>query len=476
MTNKMKNGHNIDEGEGDGDFIETPTPSVAEFDDEEGEGEGIIDIEGSFAPMLFGVSQRRIRDMHNDYTNRELDPRPPFQRGYVWDRTKASRLVESVLMNVPLPLIYTAEEGDGKELVIDGQQRLLSLFGFISGIFPKDKSSAPFRLTKLKLMKNLNGKLYDDLEETTKRKLMTYNIQVIKISADSHPDVKFEIFERLNSGAVKLNAQELRNCVYRGPFNDVLRELSGDENFKKCIGTSNALDRMQDCELILRFLAFYDRTYLKYPENMKSFLNTFMDDNKNLPQDKAEDFRKTFKKSSELSYSVLGTNAFRRFSIGTEQNPAGGHWERTINRALFDVTMWGFSQYEKRQIVPCIDTIKDAYIDLIQSDEKFRDSVTSATGNRGKVRYRFETWQNRLKEIIDVQSQERRIFSKEEKSKLYSSSKMCAICKQEIVEFDDAEVDHRIPYSVGGSTSVENAQLAHRYCNRVKSDKTNKAF
>jgi hypothetical protein len=107
--------------------------------------------------MVFDVSQRRVRDLVADYHNKELDPRPPFQRGYVWDRTKASRLIESVLLNVPLPLIYTAEEDNGLEVVIDGQQRLLTLFHFIDGTFPRD--GRPFRLTKLKIMKDLNKKI-----------------------------------------------------------------------------------------------------------------------------------------------------------------------------------------------------------------------------------------------------------------------------------------------------------------------------
>jgi hypothetical protein len=226
---------------------------------------------------------------------------------------------------------------------------------------------------------------------------------------------------------------------------------------------------MQDCELILRFLAFYDRTYLNYPGGMKSFLNTFMDENKNIGQEKAQRFKEAFRKSAELSSYVFGSNAFRRFSIGNERRPAG-HWERTINRALYDVTMWGFSQYEKRQVIPKIDAIRDSYIDLIQTDPEFRDSVTSATGDKNRVLYRFDAWRDRLKQIIDVQYSERRIYSKDEKLALYQRSRSCAICKQEIVELDDAEVDHRTPYSIGGATDSENAQLTHRYCNRAKSD------
>jgi uncharacterized protein with ParB-like and HNH nuclease domain len=182
----------------------------------EDEEEEVIKIEGGFDPIIFSTSQRRIQDLNSDYANGDLDPRPSFQRGYVWDRTKASRLVESVLLNVPIPLIYTAEESDGREVVIDGQQRLLTLMHFIKGEFPRDTKK--FRLSKLSVLSDLNGKSYEELDEDVKRRFRQYTLTVIKIHQNSQDDVKFEIFERLNTGSVKLNAQELRNCVYRGPF------------------------------------------------------------------------------------------------------------------------------------------------------------------------------------------------------------------------------------------------------------------
>jgi hypothetical protein len=125
------------------DNVESRNTAGHAFEDQETEDEPTVI--GAFQPMLFSTSTRRVRDLNSDYTNQELDPRPSFQRGYVWDLAKASRLIESVLLNVPLPLIYTAEESDSnKEVVIDGQQRLLTLFGYIKGQFPRN--GRPFRL------------------------------------------------------------------------------------------------------------------------------------------------------------------------------------------------------------------------------------------------------------------------------------------------------------------------------------------
>lgn len=427
-----------------------------------------IVVEGGFDPIDFSPSQRRVQDLNSDFANGDLDPRPAFQRGYVWDRTKASRLVESILLNVPLPLVYTAEESDGKELVIDGQQRLLSLFGFIKGEFPKDNKR--FRLSNLKILSTLNGLAFDDLSEDLQRKFRRYNLSIIKINHTSHSDVKFEIFERLNTGSVKLNAQELRNCVYRGAFNEFLKDMTHNEYFQKCLGTTAIMQRSQDAELVLRFCAFKDRTYLNYNGGMKSFLNDYMDENRNISEAKQQKIGDAFKQAAELSYTVFGQKAFRRYAYGTQTNPEGG-WERQVNRALFDVIMWGFTLHDRRQIVAASDVIRDRFIQFSNEDREFRESITAATGDKGRTRYRFERWKEQLEDVITTPSDERRLFSRAEKRELYEASPICGICQNEIYAIDDAAVDHVRPYSAGGETDLSNAQIAHRYCNSVKSDR-----
>ena len=200
--------------------------------------------QATFTPVNFSHGTRRILDLYRAYhVDKELDPRPSFQRGYVWDRNRATKLIESILLHVPIPLIYTAEEEDGREVVIDGQQRLTACFSFIEGFFPPtandlERSKAgnevkkrPFRLGKMKILTELEGKGYGDLPPDLKKTLDRYGLQVIKISKESHPDVKFEIFERLNTGSVALADQEIRNCIYRGPYNDLINDLSNNETF-----------------------------------------------------------------------------------------------------------------------------------------------------------------------------------------------------------------------------------------------------
>lgn len=455
----------VESNDDEKDSVESRNTAGHAFEDQETEDEPAVI--GAFQPMLFSTSTRRVRDLNSDYTNQELDPRPSFQRGYVWDLAKASRLIESVLLNVPLPLIYTAEESDSnKEVVIDGQQRLLTLFGYIKGQFPRN--TRPFRLKHLKILSDLNGKLFSDLDEPYRTKILRYDMTIIKIGSSSDPNVKFEIFERLNSGSVSLNPQELRNCIYRGRFNDLLRELTEYPNFRKAIASETLLERMLDAELVLRFLAFYERTYLNFPGGIKSFLNDFMNDYcKSISIEKQKKFTDIFKQASDLVFSVFGENSFRRYSPGTERS-ADGRWERTVNRALYDIVMWGFTQYDKNTVIQNSDSIRSALIDLCVNDDEFRDSITAATNDRSRVTYRFTTWKNALDSVVGGDTPNPRLFSYELKMQMYAHNQDCGLCGQRVHTIDDCELDHIVPFSQGGLTVPDNAQVTHRYCNRKK--------
>jgi hypothetical protein len=218
-----------------------------------------------------------IRELFEMWQEGDLILGPEFQRRYVWDNKKASLLIESVLLEVPIPIIYLSEEDDSKLTVIDGQQRLRSLFRFLNN---------EFKLSGLSVLSHLNGKYFKDLDKKLQRNFKKFSLRVIEIRKESHPDVKFEIFERLNVGAVKLNDQELRNCVYRGEYNDLIKELAEDIDFLFLLGLKEPHKRMYDRELVLRFLAFYNQTYLKYKPPMKQFLNREMENNRNISDEK----------------------------------------------------------------------------------------------------------------------------------------------------------------------------------------------
>jgi len=400
-----------------------------------------------------------IRELYEMYKDGDLDPRPKFQRYFVWDDKKSSRLIESILLEVPIPNIYLAEDNKGRYSVVDGQQRLTSFINFMDG---------NLTLRGLLVLDDLNGKKFSELDKEDKSKFKKSTIHTIVIKRESQKDIRFEIFERLNTGSVKLNDQELRNCIYRGAYNQLLDELSHDRDFLELLGLRKPHKRMLDRELILRFFALYHKTYLRYEPPMKSFLNNEMETRVNLDENERTELKNTFKKSVELTKAVFGRNAFKRFIIGSEIDP-NGTWEgRRINKALFDVVMYGFTDYEKQQIYPKIDSIREELIWLMTHDQGFIDSITISTNDKSKVLERFEKWLRSLRQIVGYPAKEPRAFSSEIKKDLYNTNSSCRICNQEIKFLDDAEVDHVDFYWRGGKTIPSNARLVHRFCNRKR--------
>ncbi len=402
---------------------------------------------------------RSIFELYRQYQKGNLELRPEFQRLQVWDNTKSSRLIESVLLEVPIPVIYLSEESESKYSVIDGQQRLNAFIKFLEN---------NLRLSGLTILAELNGKRFQDIPKNLQDKFENATIRIIEIRKESNPDVKFEIFERLNTGAVQLNAQELRNCIYRGKYNELLKGLSEDKDFQFLLGLKEPHHRMQDRELILRFFAFYHNTHLKYTPSMKHFLNKEMERYRNLNEAEERDLTRIFKKSVRLSKTVFGDRAFRRFVAGSSKDP-NGYWEtRKINKGLFDIIMFGFAMYEENQIVPNSDQIREELIWFMTHDLEFIDTITVTTDRKDKIHTRFDKWLHALKEIVGTPKTEPRTFSLQYKKQLWESNPTCAICGQKIHLVDDAEIDHVEQYWRGGKTIPLNARLTHRYCNRSR--------
>ena len=410
-------------------------------------------------------SDRSIYELFRKFQRGDLILDPEFQRRYVWDNKKASLLIESVLLEVPIPVIYLAEEDNGKFTVIDGQQRLRSFFRFLNN---------EFKLRGLSVLSELNGKYFKDLDKEKQRKIEDTTLRVIEIRKESHPDVKFEIFERLNVGAVKLNDQELRNCIYRGRYNDLIKELAEDKDFLFLLGLKEPHKRMYDRELVLHFLAFYNQTYLKYKPPMKQFLNREMGNNRNISKEKIKELRRVFKETISMVKSVFGDKAFRRFIPGDEKDP-NGRWEiRKINVGLFEIIMFGFSRYNKNQIIPLSDVIREELLHMMTSDKEFIDSISgSGTTSTAKVTTRFKKWLDALEKIVGMPKTEPRTFSWELKKQLYEQNPVCAICGNKIMVIDDAAIDHIEHYWRGGKTIPSNARLVHRYCNLKRGGRNN---
>ena len=297
--------------------------------------------------------------------------------------------------------------------------------------------------------------------------ILSYTMRAVILQKESDPDLKFEVFERLNCGSVQLKDAELRNCMYRGTYNDMLNELAKNPFLLKIRRSDVPHKRMEDRQLILRFFAMKRNSHLNFRGGMKQFMNREMQDNRYAPPGEIEARKAEFENAIECAWHVFGVDAFRRWSEGDDLSPEG-QWESKLNVALWDTLLYTFAFFEKRQIVPAADAIREEFLDLMSSDDTFVDYIGRTTDKPDRVRYRAETWRQRLEAVVVVPPGETRAFNRKLKMDLHAANPACAICCQHIHAPEDAEVDHVLHYWRGGATIPANARLTHRYCNRAR--------
>lgn len=297
---------------------------------------------------------------------------PEFQRGYVWTIKQASRLIESLLLGLPIPGIFLGkDEYTQKLMVIDGQQRLKTLTYFFDGIF--EPSGRKFTLRNVQA--NYKGVSYKDLTEEDRRKIDDSLIHATIVKQDQPGGDNssiYHIFERLNTGGALLQPQEIRACVYHGDFAKLLSEINQCEAWREIYG--NTSPRMRDQELILRFLALkYMRSEYKRP--MKEFLNKFMARNRVLRYVSGETCTRAFSKTICMIYSAVGKGAFKP--------------KRNLNAAVFDGVMVGASELLEIRPNVGVETVAMRYRKLLE-DEEFQSASERATADEESVKRRLD--------------------------------------------------------------------------------------
>jgi uncharacterized protein with ParB-like and HNH nuclease domain len=420
----------------------------------DGVEEGDLQID-SRKEVILNKSDRSLQELHNWFKDGDLIIDPEWQRQYVWNRKQASKLIESYICDIPIPVIYLAENKNSSYEVIDGLQRLTSTFHFFEG---------KYKLDGLNIRKEFNGMFFKDLAEDIQKKLKKTTIRTFELSSQTSNDLKFIIFERLNTGGVALNEMEIRNCLYRGKLNTLIKELAKNEDFVSAINQKNLPLRMGDRALVLRFLAFYERTHTKAKNGLKNFLNDFLDNYKDTSDEKLDEYQRVFKKCMRACVTVFGDTAFRLLKDSQDKNT---EWAGRPNAAIFQVIASSFSEYDIGQITRSSDLIMEEYLDLITNDSTWIDYVRRATGEYTRIDYVFRTWQDRLKEVLKYKdaNDSERCFSNCLKQEMYNQNQTCSICGQKISILRDAAMDHNIHYWRGGKTIPENARLVHRLCN-----------
>ncbi|SFR44327.1 Protein of unknown function DUF262 [Marinobacter gudaonensis] len=317
-----------------------------------------------------------------------IDISPHYQRRDRWHVEKQSALIESFLLNIPVPPVYLSEDEYGTYTVIDGKQRITSIFEFLSG---------KFKLKDLKEVPELNGFTFEELPSQLKRALSIRPfMRVITLLKQSDPELKYEVFLRLNTGGEKLKAQEIRNVAFAGPLNELLFELSENEFIKRKLKITSSKSaqyrNMDDLELILRFFTIHDR-WQSFGKKIAIAMDDFMAENQFGDVGR---LRNLFNFSIEGCQRIWGELAF--------QKPLNNGWRDQLIAPLFDAQMVAVSLIDEARVSELeehSDEVLNATRELYYNDPEFHKAVTQATGDSLAIRNRISKLKNML-ETVEV--------------------------------------------------------------------------
>lgn len=352
----------------------TPLDSAASLDEYELTlSEGVEDDTLRERPL---AKKFEINSYGADYTVDTLVKRmrdnafkvPDFQRQYVWTLKHASKFIESLLMGLPVPGIFLyKEKGTNQHLVIDGQQRLRTLQAFYDGIF-REKV---FKLTGVR--DPWNDKRYVDLDPSDIRKLDDSVVHATIFQQEEPEDVLdsiYFVFERINTGGIRLSPQEIRNCISLGKFINMVKKLNQDINWRAVFGPAN--NRSKDEELIVRFCALYVKGE-QYERPMNKFLNDFSDEMNKAVDNELLELESIFKKTISAVSEIIGNRAFRLI--------------RALNAAVFDSVMVGLAKrISQDEVIDRAATLQ-AYNSLLEN-QNYRAACERSTADEENVRVR----------------------------------------------------------------------------------------
>lgn len=346
-----------------------------------------IPIEKPFNPKEINIKSKTMSldNIIKRIRESEIDLSPDFQRkGDLWSKQKQSQLIESMLIKLPLPAFYFDGSVDDKWLVVDGLQRLSAIKNFVV-----DES---LELQGLEFLKQVEGLKFSQLPRNFRRMIEETEIVAYIINPGTPSDVKFNIFKRINTGGLVLEPQEIRHALNQGVPAQFVARLAGLKSFKNATQNTIPTDRMLDREFATRFLAFFLYGPQNYRPDLDTFMTNAMADLKKLNVEKLDEIANAFDNAMVLSYKIFGKWAFRKvFSTKERRKP--------INKALFEV--WSVSlaklnPTQKELALRKKSRIFNNYVNLMNSDKAFVDSVSSATGDKGRVNYRY----SKINEIL----------------------------------------------------------------------------
>lgn len=315
----------------------------------------------------------------------QMDTTTYFQRqNDLWDKTKQSRLIESILIRFPLPAFFFDASDDNNWLVVDGLQRLSSIRNFCV--------TKELKLTNLEFLTQLNGKGWKDLSGDLKRIIEEAQVVIYKIMPGTPTDVKFNIFKRINTGGLVLEPQEIRHALFQGKPAQFIAELGKNKAFLEATEGKIKTHRMLDRDFANRFLAFYLFGYGNYTPDLDTFMSKAMANIYNMSQSQLDKITHDYTEAMIVSKKIFKGEAFRKVYYNHKKLPP-------INKAIFDALATQFallSQAERDVLVSKGKEFKKGLYDLLKNDTYFFTSVTSSTGDKNKIYHRH----NEIRKLI----------------------------------------------------------------------------
>ncbi|MCO5383228.1 MAG: DUF262 domain-containing protein [Methanosarcina barkeri] len=301
---------------------------------------------------------------------------PGYQRRHRWNIETSSRLIESLILNIPIPLIYLSidvdvdvESEESRYSIIDGQQRLTAICDFFNN---------KYSLKGLQCLNLLNDFKYQDLPSFLNRRLEERTIKCLRIDSTLDSKVKIDIFERLNSGSVVLVAQELRNAVCRGPFNELCKNLSENSNFRKLLQINeneleqnSKVQKMEDVELVLRFYALINNKYKEFKKSkdfrFRDFLTEQLDNGNAIDEKALKDFEYSFSKTMQVIIENFGPIAFAKYKFENNKFTI----QSKFNAAVYDSLAIGIYSEVISKNRTIDSSMKDKFFNLFKNERLF---------------------------------------------------------------------------------------------------------
>jgi hypothetical protein len=353
-------------------------------------------IDQPYDPSRTNIVTRQITIdlLLNRIREGEIDLNTAFQRrGDLWSETQKSRLIESLMIRIPLPSFYFDATDDSRWLVVDGLQRLTTLDLFLNKHMP---------LQNLEFLSEYNDFEFADLPRPLRRRIEETQVTVNLIQPGTPGKVKFYIFRRINTGGLVLNAQEIRHALNQGPAVEFLRRLAKSPEFLAATDGSISDKRMADCEFVLRFMAF---TLTSYAHYIIPDLDAFLNDQMGRLNKEADNFDRltlAFQRAMRTAKLIFEEQAFRKHEPSAQKRAP-------INKALFEAWAVSLGRLDDKScetLVDRRDSLRSAEMQLYLTDHGFVQSVTQGTGDVRKVHKRFQTIEGLVQDILKTKHAE----------------------------------------------------------------------